>query len=215
MNKKVILVHGYFRNQKDMVDLKENLEIMGYQGILVDLPLTFEDIEYGSQVFNEKIEEIIRELKDDEKISLIGHSTGGLIIRLFLANTKHRDKIHRCVLIATPNNGSKLADMASKISAPLVKVFRTLSSLTSKGVEKLNLNHEEETDIGVIAGNKSNLILGKLLKSENDGRVELDSARGLGAKDYLVLPYGHKEIHHKRDIAHLIDNFLQNGSFKA
>src|SRR5690554_3857812 len=110
MKQKVILIHGYFRTQRDMMDLKKNLEKLGYEGILVDLPLTFNNIEYATSVFEGKIEGIINSLQEDEKISLVGHSTGGLVIRLFLSNTKHIEKIHRCVLIATPNEGSQLAD---------------------------------------------------------------------------------------------------------
>ncbi len=213
MNKKVILVHGYFRNHKDMLDLKKNLEKVGYEVISVNLPLTFKTIEGASDIFNKKMREIIANLKGDEKISLIGHSTGGLIIRLFLSNTDNINKIHRCVLIATPNSGSQLADIASKVSSIFVSVFKTLKSLKQENVANLNLINED-IDIGIIAGNKNNLILGKLLKKESDGRVEIDSARYEEAKDFVIMPYNHKEIHHKFEIAQLAAFFLENGRFK-
>ncbi len=213
MNKKVILVHGYLKNHRDMIDLKKNLEVLGYEGILVDLPLTFNSIGYATRVFEEKINEIILSLKEDEKINLVGHSTGGLVIRLFLSNTKYISKIYRCVLIATPNEGSQLADIASKLSRTFVNIFRTLKSLKGENVEKLNLIHREGIDIGAIAGNKSGILLGKLMENENDGRVEVSSAKCEKLKDFIIIPYHHNRIHHKFETAKLVDCFLKNGQF--
>jgi len=213
MKKKIILVHGYFRTQKDMVDLKRNLEGLGYEGILVDLPLTFNNIEYATSIFKERINQIIYNLKEDEKISLVGHSTGGLVIRLFLSNTKYIDKIHRCVLIATPNEGCQLADIASRISRIFINIFKTLKSLRHESVEKLNFIHRDNIEIGAIAGNKSNLILGKLIKAENDGRVEVRSVIYDELKDFIIIPYNHNEMHHKFKTAELVHSFLQKGNF--
>lgn len=213
MKKKVILIHGYFRNYKDMIDLKKNLEILGYEGILINLPLTFKNIEYATSIFEEKVNKIISNLKKDEKISFVGHSTGGLVIRLFLSNTKYINKINRCILIATPNEGSQLADIASKLSRIFINIFKTLRSLKCKNVEKLDLIHRDKIEIGAIAGKRSNLILGKLIKKDNDGRVEVSSVVYEGLKDFIIIPYNHIEIHHKFKVAKLVDNFLKNGSF--
>ncbi|MBF8983411.1 alpha/beta fold hydrolase [Lutibacter sp. B2] len=214
MKKKVILVHGFNKNKKDMFILKKNLEKIGYECILIDLPLTFKEIEYCTSIFEEKIEEIICSLKENEKISLVGHSTGGLIIRHFLSNTKYTDQINRCVLISTPNKGSQLADIASKLSNLFTNMFKTLKSLQSENIENLKLKHVESIEIGAVAGNKSNLLLGKLLKTENDGRVQVNSVKYKELKDFIVVSYGHKEIHHKYEIAELVSAFLENGHFK-
>lgn len=213
MKQKVILVHGYNKSCKDMVTLKENLEKLGYEGIVVDLPLTFKDIEYATLVFEEKVAEIICDLNEDEKISMIGHSTGGIVIRLLLSKIKYIDKIHRCVLIATPNKGSRLADITSVLSSVFINIFKTLKSIRTENIEKLNLKHIDRIEVGAIAGNKNNLFLGKLLNHENDGRVEVDSVEYAGLKDFIVVPYGHKEIHYKFEVAKLIDDFLKYGSF--
>ncbi|SHH19345.1 lipase family alpha/beta hydrolase [Tepidibacter thalassicus] len=214
MNKKVILVHGFSKNKKDMQTLKENLEKIGYKCILIDLPLTFKEIEHCSSIFEQKIKETIYSLKENEKINLVGHSTGGLIIRHFLSNTKYVDKINRCVLISTPNNGSQLANIASKLSIIFINIFKTLKSLRSESVKSLNLKHIESVEIGAIAGNKNNLLLGKLLKTENDGRVQVNSVKYKELKDFIVVPYGHKEIHHKYEIAELVNTFIENGHFR-
>ncbi|WP_018248390.1 alpha/beta fold hydrolase [Orenia marismortui] len=214
MNSKVILVHGYKKNQNDMLVLKENLEDLDYDVILVDLPLTFKKIEACNSIFKQKIEKIISNLDQNEKISFVGHSTGGLIIRCFLSNTEYQGRVHRCVLIATPNQGSQLANIAAKFANIFINIFKTLDSLRSSNVQKLFLEDIATIEVGAIAGNKNNLFLGKLLKNENDGRVQVDSVKYNGLKDFIVIPYGHKEIHYKFKTAELVDSFLRKGKFK-
>ena len=65
----------------------------------------------------------------------------------------------------------------------------------------------------VIAGNKNKLLFGRLIKSENDGRVAVDSVSFEGLKEFIVLPYHHKEIHHRQETAELVHRFLQEGTF--
>ncbi|RBP36683.1 alpha/beta fold hydrolase [Garciella nitratireducens] len=213
MYKKVILVHGFFKTNRDMMDLKKNLEKLGYQGIALNLPLTFHEIQYGAKCFENKMDKILNNLSKEEKVSLVGHSTGGLIIRTFLSNTKQINKIHRAILISTPNEGCQLAELADKKFPMMTSIFKTLKTLTPENVEKLNINHRKEVEIGVIAGNKSDLLLRKLIKGENDGRVELYSTQYANSIDSIVLPLNHNEIHHQFLVAQLIDEFLRTGKF--
>ena len=214
MNKKVILIHGFMRNSQDMSPLKKNLEVLGYEGILVNLPLTFQRIEHSVSLLEGTLEDIVLNLKSQEKIHLVGHSTGGLVIRSWLAKSKFRSKIDRCVLLATPNQGSELADLAGKYFRIFSAICKTLESLQSQHVKKLSTLSELPVEIGAIAGKKNNLLLGKLLQGENDGRVTVESVRIAGLKDFMVLPFGHLEIHKKFITAQFIDRFLKKGSFK-
>ena len=213
MKKKIILVHGYYKNKRDMSALEKNLKKLGNEVISVELPLTFEDITYATSVFEETVAEIIHDLKEGEKINLVGHSTGGIVIRLFLSNTEHIDKIYRCVLIAVPNKGSKLADIASELFPKSVDVFKTLKSLKRENIRGLQLENVDSVEIGAIAGSKSNILSDRLLGSENDGWVQINSAICGNLKDFVVLPFNHREIHHKFETAELVDAFLERGSF--
>ncbi|PAB60996.1 alpha/beta fold hydrolase [Anaeromicrobium sediminis] len=213
MNQKVVLVHGYNKNSNDMKVLKRNLEKIGYKGVVVDLPLTYKEIEYCAFVFEGIIYEIIKNLKPNEKINIVGHSTGGLIIRHLLSTSKYISKINKCVLVATPNNGSELADIAGNMSKILINIFKTLKSLQCQEVKALKLENSHEIEIGAIAGNRNNLFLGYLLSDENDGRVTVKSVKFAGLKDFVVLPYGHKEIHYMWETARLIDTFIKTGKF--
>lgn len=186
------------------------MEILGYECIVPDLPLTYKEFDFAANVLESLLEELT--LTKEEKVHLVGHSTGGLVIRKLIAETDYSDKIGRCVLIATPNKGSKLADIAGKIK-PVVKIFKTLRSLNYEYIEQIDLTPKSNIEIAAIAGNRNNLFLGNLIGEENDGRVEVHSVYYPELKDYLTLPYGHAEIHHQPETAKMVDTFIRTGKF--
>ncbi len=211
--KTVILLHGYSKGSRDMRTLADFLEASGYRTVKVDLPLTFDHVEDAAIVFAREMEEIFSGIPEDQTVAMVGHSTGGLVIRYYLAHFSQCERVGQAVLIATPNQGSTLAGMAGDISDLLVETFATLDSLRPEYVATLGLKDPEGTKIGAIAGNKSNLVLGQLLEAENDGRVEVDSVYYPGLDDFVVVPYNHHEIHHTRETAELVIRFIETGVF--
>lgn len=212
-NEIVILVHGFNNGESDMFPLKWHLESMGYNAVTIDLPLRFTALEKAITVFENRFTQILVKHDQYEKIHLVGYSMGGLIIRSFLANNTV-PKLGRCLFIATPNKGTKLADLGDKFFKPLVQIYKPLKSLKTSTIvigKPLNIPCP---DIGVIAGNKNKHLLGLFLDGENDGRVEVESAKHGDMIDIVIKPYGHKEIHHKAEIAELVDVFLRTGSFQ-
>jgi predicted alpha/beta hydrolase family esterase len=215
MKQKVVLVHGYFKNEKDMFALKSELEKAAFEVITINLPLTFKKLKSTLPLFKREIEKIILESDAAEKINFVGHSTGCLLIRRFLAVTEDKDRIGRIVLIAAPNKGSKLAAFARKYFKPLTEVFKTLSSIESDNVKSLELAAAEDFEMAAIAGNNCNLFLGRLLRKENDGRIQVESVEIPKLKEFVVLPYGHKDIHYQEQTANLVANFLEFGNFSG
>ena len=210
---KVILVHGFNKSSRDMKVLAQYLTAMGYECYVEDLPITYKEIHFGVEKLQEFLEKIVsNHLRKGEKINLIGHSTGGLIIRKFISESKYTDYISRCVQIATPNQGSKLATLACKIK-PYSSIYRTLKSLHYDQVKKMKFLDPNHIEIGAIAGNKNNLFLGNFIGEKNDGRVEVNSVYYHGLKDFILLPYGHKDIHYQEETARYVHQFLQNGFF--
>jgi uncharacterized alpha/beta hydrolase family protein len=213
MTKNSVLVHGYNKNKKDMYVLSKNLENLNHKCIVVDLPLTYKEIDYAYSVFEKSIEGILKDLREGEKINLIGHSTGGLIIRKLLLNTKFIDQVNNCVLIATPNNGSELADLAARYFGFFTDAYKTLKSLRTEYVKSIEFIKGDKVRVGAIAGNRNNLLMGKFLEDQNDGRINVNSVFHKGLNDFIILPYGHKEIHYKWKTAKLADNFIEKGRF--
>lgn len=211
-DKTVVLIHGFNKDESDMFTLKSNLTDLGYHCVSINLPTRFGTLDDCDKVLQSVLSKMLPSMAEQQQIHLVGHSMGGLIIRSYLAKNSFPN-LGRCVLIALPNNGSRLADLAHKLFSPVSKIFKPLSDLKTNGAQIPKPINIPCPEIGVIAGNKSNLLLGILLLNENDGRVEVESTKLEGMKDFIVKQYGHTEIHHKYDIAILIDNFLRNGIF--
>ena len=138
MKKKVILVHGYFKTEKDMCVLKTNLEKNDFEVHTINLPLTFKTTQNTLPIFKKEFNQIADDLAD----------------------------------------GS-------------------------------------DFEMAAIAGNNNKLFLAKLLSKENDGRIRVESVKFSGLKDFVVLPYGHKDIHYQEQTASLVANFLNYGSFSG
>ncbi|MDV6377781.1 alpha/beta hydrolase [Sporosarcina sp. GW1-11] len=210
MGEQVLLLHGFSKTARDMQTLATNLESRGYQCQSLNLPLTRREFDLSTALVENTLYDMAS--KQDTKIHLVGHSTGGLLLRNVLKETEVIQSIGRCVQIATPNRGSRLAHIASKVMRS-TEYFRTLKSLHASYIEKLNLPDFTPFPIGGIAGTRNHLWLGKLLPGENDGLVELESVHYPGLSDFITLPYGHTEIHHKQEVAELTARFLQTGRF--
>jgi len=209
-----ILVHGFNNDESDMYPLKQHLGSVGYEAITINLPLRFSALDECIALFEDEFYQQLSGFNDFEKIHLVGYSMGGLVVRSFLAKNKV-PKLGRCVLIATPNQGTKLADMSEKLLKPLGQIYKPIKSLKTNSLDIGDPLNTPGPEIGVIAGNTSKHLLGIFLTRDNDGRVEVESAKYHGMTDFVIRPYGHKEIHHQPEIAKLVDLFLKTGKFSS
>ncbi|WP_052245838.1 alpha/beta fold hydrolase [Sporosarcina sp. ZBG7A] len=208
----VLLLHGFNKTAKDMETLANHLEKLGFRCHSITLPLTRREFDYSVHFVLDRLKDI--EKNHPERIHLVGHSTGGLLIRKVLSHSDIPARIGRCVQLATPNQGSQLAALAGSLKG-YSSLFRTVKSLHATYIQKLNMTNVAGVEIGAIAGTNSNLWLGQLIKGQNDGRVEVSSVHYADLTDFTTLPYGHKDIHHRRETAALTALFLQSGRFLA
>ncbi len=209
----VLLVHGFFRNHKDMAILKTYLSDLGQEVYAVNLPTSFQSLETIYTSFKKQLLEI--DTTSYTKIHFVGHSMGGLIIRYYLS--KHQvPKLGRCVFIGTPNQGTRLADLGLKV--PLAaQILKPIKALHSNALAIDLPQNDPVPDIGIIAGTNHRLITGYFLKKPNDGRVEV-AATKLAAplmKDFVALNYVHTKIHKEKVTADLVDHFLKFGKFEG
>ena len=209
MKEQVLLLHGFNKTSRDMETLSTYLTDCGFQCNSIDLPLTRDEFDRSFHLVEERLLDMSSGC--GTPIHLVGHSTGGLLIRKVLQETAV-DSIGRCVQIATPNRGSGLAHIAGRLVG-YTKYYKTLKSLHAAYIEQLGLPDASRFPIGAIAGTRNHLWLGKLLHGENDGRVELESVWYPGLSDFIALPFGHKEIHHQEEVAELTVHFLRTGYF--
>ncbi|WP_025785446.1 triacylglycerol lipase [Sporosarcina sp. D27] len=208
----VLLIHGFNKTAKDMKVLANHLEKIGFHCHSITLPLTRHEFDYSVHFVLDKLKDIEKSRPD--RIHLVGHSTGGLLIRKVLSHSDTPERIGRCVQIATPNQGSQLAALAGALKG-YNSFFRTVKSLHASYIRQLDLRNVVGAEVGAIAGTNSNLWLGQLIKGQNDGRVEVSSVHYADLTDFATLPYGHKDIHYQRETAVLTAQFLQSGRFFA
>jgi len=204
----IVLVHGFFRTRRDMVFLKVFFHSRGFDVLAPTLPTTFGSLDECTA----KLEQEFSGIREHYgRIHFVGHSMGGLIVRLFLSRNRV-ENIGRCVLIAAPNRGSELVGAVAWFR-PLTFLMPPLREFRPDGVSIPPPRNNPPPEMGAIAGNGGGLFLGWFMKKENDGRITVDSAPFTGMKDFLVLPYNHDEIHHRRETAGYILRFLEEGTF--
>jgi pimeloyl-ACP methyl ester carboxylesterase len=205
----VVLAHCYYRGPGNIHPLRDLLAEMGYRVAVPRLPTTFGSIDDNRRVLEKTIAGLDM---GGGALNLVGHSFGGLVIRAFLA-ANETPPIGRCVLIGTPNHGTRLADVGRIFGRPLFPILKPLNSLTTDAPPIPPPLASPPPEIGIIAGNRNHHLSGLLLSRESDGRVEVESAKLEGMADFIVLPYKHTKVHTRRETAELIDRFLRTGKF--
>jgi triacylglycerol esterase/lipase EstA (alpha/beta hydrolase family) len=103
----VLLLHGLFHNRAVWFLMKQRLEQCGYTVVTLNLP-QFELIETLARKISATVEETLVTY-DCENIDIVGHSMGGLLARYYIEFLGGDKRVERCVLLGTPNAGSKLA----------------------------------------------------------------------------------------------------------
>lgn len=111
-----VLVHGLGGSQNDMLNLKNHITLVNpHAEFLISNKNSSnnseKDIEILAQNLVEEVESDVEfyGYTNIYRISFIGFSLGGLIIRAALPNlTKYREKFHSYVSFATPHLGLKL-----------------------------------------------------------------------------------------------------------
>jgi uncharacterized alpha/beta hydrolase family protein len=188
-----------------MAFLEKGLRSSGLETLSLSLPATFGSLKECVDSMYLQVNEII---SDCASVNFVAHSMGGLVVREYLDRYNHPN-IEKCVFIATPHKGSRLAEIVNGI--PLYShVFKPISALLPQN------NHSKKncSKIGLIIGDKSFGIFGNIfLEKNNDGRVEMSSALSDDADDIVILHFNHKEIHHTNETLLLVKKFLLDGTF--
>jgi pimeloyl-ACP methyl ester carboxylesterase len=206
----VILIHGFFRTGRDMHRLRNLLAELGWRAEAITIPSRFGTLEDCVRVLENKIAEIP---PDVERIHLVGHSFGGLVIRAFLARNRVPN-LGRCVLIGTPNRGACLADLEVMLLPGIRKVVKPLRALVTTAPPIPPPFDSPPPQIGIIASDRNWLLGGLLIPGKSDGRVELSSTPLEGMADYALVQFVHPRMHKHRETALLVDRFLRNGVFR-
>lgn len=212
-DKVVILVHGFIKNSKDMSSLANFLKDGYDEVIVVDLPTTFVSVDVAVN----KLCQIIKNIPPSKSLIFVAHSMGG-IISCMTIDKLQLTNVEKCVFIASPFAGSRVADFGDKIPfySKILKPNRDLK-VTDKYLQICN-KVADKIPVGLIAGNKYSKLnfLAKLcLKNEHDGLVEVSSVFSINSSDRITINKNHSKIHHDLETLNKVSYFLKTGRFLA
>jgi len=141
-----------------------------------------------------------KELDEDlgvERLHFVGHSMGAIVVRSALGRSRPR-KLGRIVLLAPPNRGARLADLAIRLFGPRIPAARELCSHPDSFVNRLA--PAADLDCGIIA-------------AAWDHAVALASTHLPGERDHIVLRGLHTLPLHRHTSAQ-VGHFLRQGRFQ-
>lgn len=205
----VVMIHGIARSTGTFRALRRALRNTEWHAVAFGYKSTRGTLEDHTDA----LAGFLDNLEGLETVSFVTHSMGGLILRLLLAREPtllQRCQIGRIVLIAPPNQGSRIADTLKDLH--LYKAFygpagqQLVPSCVAK-VPGLAGN-----DFAVIAGGKGD---GKgfnpLLPGDDDGTVTVAETPLDGARDSLLVPTIHARISNNPITVRATISFLRHG----
>ena len=212
MSYRIVLIHGFHRSYKDMESLEQNLKSLGYKVENLNFPLTFPDIKFSKEM----LKKFLLDLKyggmiEKEEIVLIGYGLGGKLIEETLKDEEVDGIVDKIILIAAPLRDSVVHRRLKRVFPLLDTIFKPLRVL-GKG-KKFEVKNPK-IEIGVIIGTETEGIFSRWLGEFNDGLLNSKECMLDSAKDTLLIPLVHEEIHKKMGTAKYINNFISKGRFR-
>ena len=205
----VIGIHGIGRSSKSLSPILSVLPQDQFTTRGFEYPSTRVTIVQAADYLHS----VIESLTDATQISFVVHSMGGLVVRRYLKD--HRDpRLHRLVMLGTPNNGAELADMLKR-NILFRAIYGPAGQELTTGPEGAGSQLPvPDFEFGIIAGGCSNDIgFNRLLPGDNDGTVTIASAKLAGAADFMVVPVLHSFLMSDPAVISAARSFLESGRF--
>jgi alpha-beta hydrolase superfamily lysophospholipase len=191
----VILVHGHGAHPVLLEPLRRALQRQGFRAVNWGYGSLRGSIEAHAAQLAAKAEELDEDT-GVERLHFVGHSMGAIVVRSALAIARPR-KLGRVVLLAPPNRGARLADLALRLFGRRLVAAAELSSHPDSYVNRLA--PAADLDCGVIAASWDHI-------------VPLAWTHLPGQRDHIVLRGLHTLPLHRRAPAQ-VGHFLREGRF--
>jgi len=208
----VVLVHGLWRSGFAMRSIADDLEDHGYQTVSVDYPSTQEEIpalvqEYLLKSYDECTQ------TGAQKIHLVSHSMGGILIRQFL-QSHTLPQGSRVVMLSPPNQGSELSEKFGESWWYQWAVGPAGVSLSTKQEGIISKLREIDESVGIIAAYRDwSLWPNAWLPQPNDGTVSVASMKLNEMDDFILVNSGHALMRFNDEVQSQIRQFLAVGEF--
>ncbi|HFD2270300.1 TPA: lipase family alpha/beta hydrolase [Legionella pneumophila] len=198
----IVLIHGLMRTYVSMKPLKAYLEAQGYQVYLYKYPSARYNIQEHGVYLNQFITTIL-ENNPAIKIHFVTHSLGGIIVREALSKLSQKQLKHvgYLIMLAPPNQGSKLAKFSIKLFPMISYFIKPLPELSSEQTSYVHRVPVPDIKMGIIAG-------------RFDAKVPPDYARLQGQTEQVIINNTHTFIMYDSKVKKLVLSFLEKGKFE-
>jgi pimeloyl-ACP methyl ester carboxylesterase len=206
----IILVHGLGRSADAFREMEDALRGEGYETASINYPSTRQSVTEHAN----SLENIVSSLDQIESISFVTHSMGALVVRELLSRDgpwRDRINVQRIVMIAPPNQGSRLAARLSGLPAYRWLTGQSGQNLSPDTAARLPV---PEAEFGIIAGGRGNdLGFNPLLPGDDDGFVSVEETRLDGARDFMLVRTTHGLMDDHPQTIDATISFLRDGQF--
>jgi pimeloyl-ACP methyl ester carboxylesterase len=216
----VVTLHGLGRSRDTMNGLGRHLSAGG--------DFTWINVSYASSRRSldehaRSLARVIDNLEGIEKIDLVCHSLGNLVVRRYLGEASLPEprwqpdrRLHRMVMLGPPNSGSQLAR--------LFKDNQLFGLVTGPSGKQLAVTWEQAQprlatpafEFGIIAGGAGNSRgPSPIVPGDDDLIVAVEETRLQGASDFLVVPCWHSVLLRDERVREYVARYLTEGHFVA
>ncbi len=215
----VILLHGLMRSSTAMNHFVEAIQESGeFQVINFEYASSRDSIEQHAQHVHSVIQLLGNHV---EEINFVGHSLGNLVVRRYLhdhseagSGSRGYPRINRMVMLAPPNQGSRVAEVLNYTLA--------FNAVTGKSGKSLSQGWRDisptlaipDFDFAILAGSGSDKVRwlqNPLLRGAGDLTVAVEETYLAGAQDHQVLPVYHSSILFTPAVIEATVRYLKNG----
>ena len=207
----MVLFHGIARGSDSMETLAKRLHKEGYEVINIDYDSTEYPLEELAVRTSKKMNSL---LVEDKPVNIVGYSMGGILSRAII-NLERPQNLNRVVHLATPNNGSEVADFF-KDNVLFEYIYGPAGQqlTTEQAAEMEKVFGKVDYELGVIAGNSTiDPISSWIIPGENDGKVSLKSTQIEGMVDHTVVSATHTFFPRNKEVQQHTVDFLKHGKF--
>lgn len=203
MTRTVVLVHGLWWGPWSTALLGRRLEGAGLRTRRFGYPTLGRTLPANAEALRDFVKEL-----EAERVDLVGHSLGGLVILRALDQFSDLPP-GRVVLLGSPVHGSAVGQRVADKD-----IFRPLVGKARSALETGFSQAPGDRETGVIIGTRS-IGVGRLfgpLEQPNDGTVTAQECRLDGAEE-CRLPVTHTGLLTAASVAEAVAGFLQSGRF--
>ena len=210
----LIVLHGLIRSRAGMQSIAD---FVAEESDITVINMSYASARTSIDQHAAALASVVSHLPEATEIDFLAHSMGNIVIRYYLGQlaTEGDRRFRRMVMLAPPNNGSRLARLMQ--NNLLFKTFWGVSGQElSRHWDVLEAKLcKPAFEFGIIAGMRpdSSSLDNPLFGEKNDLIVSVEETRLPGATDFIQMDLLHSTMMNDERVKKAATSFLENGFF--